>query len=65
MPVSATLESKTKVNLTLEGNRGTPSMTWDEATMTWDEQTGTWDVPKASLTKEAKTKVSLTLEAKV
>ena len=64
MPGNLSLETKSKVSLTLEGNRGIPGMTWNDATMTWDEQTGTWDNPKASLTKEAKTKVSLSLEAK-
>lgn len=65
MPISGSLEAKTKVDLTLEATRGILDMTWDEATMTWDEQTGTWDNPKGSLTKESKTKVSLTLENKV
>ena len=65
MPSSLTLESKTKVDLTLEGNRGTPSLTLADATWPLSEASGTLASPKVSLTKESKTKVSLSLEAKL
>ena len=59
--VSLTLgESKTKVDLTLEGKDA--GLTWDSINGTWNEADSVWDAPKATLAKESKTKVDLTLE---
>jgi len=56
-------ESKSKVDLTLEGkNMG--SAWQDMGDGSWGEQEGTWEANKVSLTKELKTKVDLSLESK-
>ena len=62
--ISLTLsESKSKVNLTLEG-KGTDK-TWNTIGGTWDDHTtSTWNTQRDSLGLESKTKTTLTLEPK-
>ena len=62
--ISASLESKTSNDLTLE-TKGLISQTWADMTMSWEDQKGTWAAPRASITYgESKTSVDLTLESK-
>ena len=56
-------ESKSKVDLTLEG-KGT-SKTWDTIVGTWDDHpNSTWNAQREVSTLETKTKTDLTLENK-
>lgn len=56
-------ESKTKVNLTLEGKGA--DKTWATISGTWEDHSGsTWAAQKEVGTMESKTKDDLTLESK-
>lgn len=62
--VSLTLgESKSSVSLSLE-EKGSGTITWNDADWTGNEAEGTWDSANVSLSKEAKSKVDLSLESK-
>jgi hypothetical protein len=60
--ISATLESKTKGDLTKEGKN--TDMTWDDMDLTLDESNGTWENPLLPGSLESKTKGDLSLESK-
>ena len=67
MPISLSNEGKNSLAITNE-QRGSNSITWDEATFTWDEAAelnpGTWDNVSFPITKESKNSVSISNESK-